>query len=136
VQHRLQKDENGLWMIEQHRVEGEGWQIRAQQLENSEWVDLKNMKRKIQAWIVPMSRILEKLHEELSENKIDVKKSVDFLFNSCNQLKLCKLKGRNLKHHIANLRVKLAKRNALSLGVEIAATAESMIQEELIYNVE
>jgi len=133
VQHRLQKDDHGLWMIEQHRVEGDGWQIRVQQLDNSEWVDLKNMKRSIRAWIVPMSRILEKLHEELLESKIDVKKGVDFLFNSCNQLKLCKLKGRNLKHHITNLRVKLAKRNALSLGVQVAATAESMIQEELIF---
>jgi len=136
VQHRLQKDEHGLWMIEQHRVEGEGWQIRVQQVETSKWVDLKNTKQRIHAYVVPMRRILEKLHEELLESKVDVKKSVDFLFNSCNQLKLCKLKGRNLKHHIANLRVKLDKRNALSLGVQVAATAESMIQEEVIFNVE
>jgi len=54
---------------------------------------------------------------------------MDFLFTSCNQVKLSKLKGRNLKHHIANLKVKLEKRYALSFGVQVASTAESIIQE-------
>jgi len=51
------------------------------------------------------------------------------LFTSCNQEKLTKLKGRNLKHHIANLKVKLEKRYALSFGVRVANTAETIAQE-------
>jgi len=44
------------------------------------------------------------------ESADDQKNYVDFLFKSCNQKKLnSKLKKRNLKHNIANLKVKLDK---------------------------
>jgi len=129
VQHRLLKDKNGRWMIQRHCVDHEGWQARAQQLDGGRWVDLKNNKTTIQVHLVPMSTILERLGEQLLEGKNNLKKKVDFLFNSCNQVKLCKLKGRNLKHHIANLKVKLEKRHALSLGVAVANAAEIIRQE-------
>jgi len=83
VKHKLCKDEHGLWKIEQHFVKGEESQIRARQLQDSRWVDLKNNELQIQVSIVPMSRILG-----LLESKIDVKKSIDFLSTSCKQLKL------------------------------------------------
>jgi len=129
VQHRMCKDEHGRWIIERHGLEGESWQMRAQQLGDGRWVDLRNTKVAIRVNIIAMSKILDTLGEELLASKNNLKKSMDFLFTSCNQLKLVKLKGRNLKHHIANLKVKLEKRYALSFGVQIASTAETIIQE-------
>jgi len=128
VQHRLFKDEHQHWIIERRGVEGESWQMRAQELQDGQWVDLKNNGARIHVSVVPMSKILDTLGEDLLVSKNDIKKSMDFLFTSCNQVKLSKLKGRNLKHHIANLKVKLEKRYALSFGVQVASTAESIVQ--------
>jgi len=129
VQHRLCKDEHGCWMIERHDVESESWLMRAQELSDGHWVDLKNNRAKIRVNVVPMNKILDTLGEELLVRENDIEKSMDFLFTSCNQVKLSKLKGRNLKHHIANLKLKLEKRYALSFGVQVASTAEAIIQE-------
>jgi len=129
VQHRLFRDENKRWMIERHGLEGESWQMRAQEVEDGQWVDLKNNRARIRVNVVPMSKIMDTLGDDLLVSKNDIKKSMDFLFTSCNQVKLSKLKGRNLKHHIANLKVKLEKRYALSFGVQVASTAESIAQE-------
>jgi hypothetical protein len=129
VQHKLFKNEHGRWMLERYDLESEKWNIRAEELEDGRWVDIKNNNMIIRVHIVPMNKILEKLGEDLHESKMDIKKSIDFLFTSCNQLKLTKLKGRNLKHHIANLKVKLAKRYALSFGVMVATIAENITAE-------
>jgi len=129
VQHRLSKDEHGYWMLEKQSLEGEKWQVRAQQVDGKEWVDLQHNEMQIHVKIVPLRRILERLSEDFFISKNEVKKSIDFLFTSCNQVKLSKLKGRNLKHHIANLKVKLEKRYALSFGVQIANAAESIVNE-------
>jgi len=129
VQHKLYKDESGRWILERNCTQNEGWQVRAEQLEDDRWIDLQNNKIEICVHIVSMSKILEKLGGENLRSKTDLVKSMDFLFTSCNQAKLSKLKGRNLKHHIANLKVKLEKRYALSFGVQIAHTAEIITQE-------
>jgi hypothetical protein len=129
VQHKLYKDQHGRWMLERYDLESEMWHIRAKQLEDGRWIDIINNKMIIRVHIVPMNKILERLGEDLLESRMDIKKSLDFLFTSCNQLKLTKLKGRNLKHHIANLKVKLEKRFALSFGVRVANTAETITQE-------
>jgi len=129
VQHRLFKDQYGFWMIERQDLGCERWQIRARQQEDDRWVDFKTNKMLILVHVLPMSRILEKLCEEHFANKSEMKKSIDFLFTSCNQEKLTKLKGRNLKHHIANLKVKLEKRYALSFGVRVANIAKTIMQE-------
>merc|ERR1711879_410141 len=115
--------------IQRQCTESEGWQIRAQQLEDFQWIDFQNNKSKIRVHVVPMSKILEKLGGELLESETDVMRNMDFLFTSCNQAKLSKLKGRNLKHHISNLKVKLEKRRALSFGVQITHIAESIAKE-------
>jgi len=128
VQHKLFKDENERWTIESCTKNKE-CAIRAQQLEDERWIDLQNKKMEIRVHVVPVNKILERLGRELLESKTDVMKSIDFLFTSCNQAKLSKLKGRNLKHHITNLKVKLEKRCALSFGVQIAHTAEQVAQE-------
>jgi len=129
VQHKLFKDQNGRWTIERHCAESKGWQIRAQQLKQSQWIDLMNKNLEIRIHIVSMREILENLGGELLGNKMDVIRNMEFLFTSCNQGKLSKLKGRNLKHHITNLKVKLEKRLALNFGVQLAHTAETIAQE-------
>jgi len=129
VQHRLSKDQQGCWMLERQDLGCEGWQLRARQEKNEWWIDFKHNRTPIRVYIIPMRSILEKMGEEHIENQNEIKKSLDFLFTSCNQEKLTRLKGRNLKHHIANLKVKLEKRHALSFGVRIANTAETIAQE-------
>jgi len=129
VQHRLSKDQQGYWMLERQDLGCERWHLRARQEKNEWWIDFKHNRTQIRVHIIPMSRVLEKMSEEHIENENEIKKSLDFLFTSCNQEKLSKLKGRNLKHHIANLKVKLEKRHALSFGVRIANTAETILQE-------
>ena len=116
-------------MLERRDFGCERWHIRARQQQDEEWVDFRNNKALIRVHVVPMSKILDKLGEEYLANKNEINKSIDFLFTSCNQEKLTKLKGRNLKHHIANLKVKLEKRYSLSFGVRVANTAEAIAQE-------
>jgi len=128
VQHRLYKSQ-GRWMMEWHGLESDGWQLRAQEQEDGQWVDFKNNKMLIRVHVIPMGSILKRMDKLVLGSKKHLKKSIDFLFTSCNQVRLVKLKGRNLKHHIANLKVKLEKRYALSLGVKITKAAESIAQE-------
>jgi len=129
VQHRLYKDQQGRWMLERRCIDSLEWQMRAQELEDGQWIDFQNNKIKILVYVVPMTSILDRMGEEILERKHDLKKSIDFLFTCCNQVKLSKLKGRNLKHHIANLRVKLEKRYALNFGIQVANTAEAISRE-------
>jgi len=76
-----------------------------------------------------MNKIIEKLGEDYLASKNEINKSCDFLFTSCNQQKLTKLKGRNLKHDIANLKAKLEKRYAIRVGLRVANTAKAIAQE-------
>jgi len=117
MQHKLCKDEHGLWIIE-HYFKSEESQIRARQLQDSRWVDLKNNELQIQVSIVPMGSILEILGEGLLESKIDEKKSIDFL-STCNQLKLYKVKRRDMRDirkNINKFKVQLKKCLELALA--------------------
>jgi len=61
----------------------------------------------------------------------EMKRRIEFLFNSCNQKKLnTRLKPRSLKHHIVNLRVKLEKQFALSFALRVANIADSIVLEQ------
>jgi hypothetical protein len=137
LQHRLLRDSRGYWMIEE-RVPQEGnesseqWLACAREISDERWVDLKNDQVEIDVRLVQMIAILEKMMEDqTTAESADVQKSyVEFLFKTCNQKKLnTKLKKRNLKHNIANLKVKLDKQYALSFAVKVATTAEAIIQE-------
>jgi len=136
LQHRLLRDCAGFWMIQERITEeggsGEKWATCARELSDERWVDLKNDHREIEVRRVQMITILEKMMEEQTAvESADVQKSfVEFLFKTCNQKKLnTKLKKRNLKHNIANLKVKLDKQYALSFAVKVATTAEALVQE-------
>jgi len=130
VQHRLIKGSNGHWKIEGHDVDSGIWEMCAKELPDGRWVDMKNDSRVIRVQLIPMSKILKKLGEEFASENQEVEKSMEFLFTSCNQKKLnSKLKGRNLKHNISNLKVKLEKQYALRFAVQVATTADSIAQE-------
>jgi len=130
IQHRLLKGQRGYWKIEGHEVDTGRWILCAQQLPDGRWVDMKNNGKVIRVQIVPMIKILERLGEGLVTGNQEVEKSMEFLFTSCNQKKLnSKLKGRNLKHNIANLKVKLEKQYALSFAVQVANTADAIAQD-------
>jgi len=61
----------------------------------------------------------------------EMKRRIEFLFNSRNQKKLStRLKPRSLKHHIVNLRVKLEKQFALSFALRIANIADSIVLQQ------
>merc|ERR1719419_2017014 len=135
VQHRLRKDSHGCWVIEELiDVEDneESWNICVKELSDHRWVDMKNDRREMNVKKVQMVTILERMmKDKTAVEKADVQRNyVDFLFKSCNQKKLnSKLKKRNLKHNIANLKVKLDKQHALSFAVKVANTADVIVQE-------
>jgi len=135
LQHRLRQDSFGCWIIEeriQREDDEECWNICAKELLDNRWVDLKNDGTEIKVKKVQMVTILERMmHDKPAVESADTQKNyVDFLFKSCNQKKLnSKLKKRNLKHNIANLKVKLDKQYALSFAVKVANTADIIAQE-------
>lgn len=130
TQHRLRKGENGYWVIEEFEMNTERWVKRTVEQPGGRWWDLATQ-RKIRLKLVPLDQILQRLggdYSELFSGNID--KQMQFLFLSCNQKKLnTKLKKRNLKHNIANLKVKLEKQHCLSFAVRIANIADSIAKE-------
>jgi len=132
-QHRLKKVEGGLWVIDECKMKsGSKWGLCAQELPSRKWIDHRHDRKNIEVRVVPLLTILERMGERLkTDQNQDVEKCVQFLFNSCNQKKLnSKLKTRNLKHNIANLKVKLDKQYSLSFAVKVANTADTIAQEE------
>jgi len=125
IQHRLLRVSGDLWLVQKHDFEHGTWCTRVEQKSDGRWIDLKT-KRTIHVKLVPLIRILEKLIEKPAAYQ-DVEKHMSFLYNSCNQKKLnVKLKTKNLKHNIANLKSKLEKQYSLSFAVLVANTADSI----------
>jgi len=127
IQHRLRRSQNRLWMIDEHNVEEDVWDSCAQELPCGKWVDVKDSRMRYNIKIVPMESILRAMENQLTDFE-DIQRSIDFLFNSCNQKKLnTKLKARNLKHNISNLKLKLDKQYALSFAVRVSEMADSIV---------
>jgi len=133
VQHRLLKSPGGQWRIEAQDLGSGEWQLCAQELPDGRWLDMKNNHKEILVHIIPMSKILQKLGDDGDAQAAsiqEVEKSMEFLFKSCNQKKLnSKLKGRNLRHNIDNLKVKLEKQYSLCFAVQVASVADSIAKE-------
>jgi len=128
-QHRLRKSNFGFWMIEEHNLDEDTWMPCVQELPYGHWVDLKDNRKRYNIRLVSMLSILDRMRDEWADLE-EMEKSIDFLFNSCNQKKLnTKLKARNLKHNISNLRLKLEKQHALSFAVRVAELADSIAME-------
>jgi len=130
------KDSKGYWKIEERQTivgeeKTERWIICAQEIPGGLWVDLKNDRKVFQVKIVAMVTILQRLMNWVRTlESVEVQSYVEFLFKTCNQKKLIsKLKRRNLKHNISNLRVKLEKQHALSFAVRVANTADAIAKE-------
>jgi len=129
VQHRLRKNELGFWIIEEPNEEHDLWYPCLQELPYGNWVDLKDSRRRYNIQILTMESILYSMRDQWADVE-EMERSMDFLFNSCNQKKLnTKLKARNLKHNISNLTLKLEKQYALSFAVRVAETADSIALE-------
>jgi len=129
VQHRLRKNELGFWIIEEPNELHDLWYPRLQELPYGGWVDLRDNRRRYNIQILTMESILYSMRDQWADLE-EMEKSMEFLFNSCNQKKLnTKLKARNLKHNISNLRLKLEKQYALSFAVRVAETADAMALE-------
>jgi len=131
VQHRLRKNEVGFWIIEEPNELHDMWYPRLQELPFGGWVDLKDNRRRYNIQILTMESILYSMRDQWTDLE-EMEKSMEFLFNSCNQKKLnTKLKARNLKHNISNLRLKLEKQYNLSFAVRVAETADAMALEKI-----
>jgi len=130
VQHRLLKSPGGQWKIEAQDFGSGGWQLCAQELPDGRWLDMKNNRKEIVVYLISMNKILRKLSEVHAATSLEVEKCMEFLFKSCNQKKLnSKLKGRNLRHNIDNLQVKLEKQYSLCFAVQVASVADSIAKE-------
>jgi len=102
----------------------------AQELTDGRWIDVKNNGQEIFVRLIPMNLILQKFREGRVAKSQEVRKCMEFLFKFCNQKKLnSKLKGRNLRHNIDNLKVKLEKQHSLSFAVQVASTADLIVKE-------
>jgi len=127
--HRIRRNNMGFWVIEEQNVDANVWEPCAQELPYGHWVDLKDNRRRYKIQLVPMLSILNRMQEHWTDHE-EMERSIDFLFNSCNQKKLnTRLKARNLKHNISNLRLKLEKQYALSFAVRVAEIADSIALE-------
>jgi len=129
IQHRLRKSNFGFWSIEELNVEQDAWLPCTHELPSGQWVDSTSGLNVYSIQIVSMFDILNRMKDDWSEFE-EIKKRIEFLFNSCNQKKLnTRLKPRSLKHHIVNLRLKLEKQYALSFAVRVANIADSIALE-------
>jgi len=131
-QHRIRRNNMGFWMIEEHDVNENAWYPCTQEVPYGHWVDLKDSRRRYNIQLMPMVSILNRMQDQCTDHD-EMEKSMDFLFNSCNQKKLnTRLKARNLKHNISNLRLKLEKQYALSFAVRVAEIADAIALEEQV----
>jgi len=127
LQHRLRKD-NNLWIIEERDPNAGSWKLRAKEGAGINWVDMKYRHEPFKAKIIPMCEILERMPDCMFRANIETK--LNFLFEKCNQKKLnTKLKERNLKHTIHNLKVKLEKQECLTFAIRVVRMADEIAKE-------
>merc|ERR1719494_963003 len=112
----IEKNVNGVWCP------------AARQQPNGSWVDLR-YNQTIKVMLIPLIKILGKLKKKIPVCQ-EIDKYVEFLFTSFDRKKLNgKLKTRNLKHNINNLKLKLEKQHALSFAIRVANTADLIATE-------
>jgi len=129
--HRLRRSSRNLWIIEfQYEGSNGKWSACAEEVLGRQWIDHRYEGRFIEIRVVPLKSILEKLGDQSIPKNPGIKKCLQFLFTTCNQKKLSSnLKTRNLKHNIANLKVKLTKQHSLAFAVRLSNIAEKIAEE-------
>jgi len=131
LQHRLRKQKD-FWIIEECDPKTGSWKLRAKEQPGRCWLDLKNVNLPLRVKLIPLTKILERMADYIFDG--DVEKQLEFLFQDCNQKKLnTKLKKRNLKHNIQNLKVKLEKQHCLSFAVRVVNVADAIAKEHGIH---
>jgi len=126
IQHRLLRQRN-LWIIEEYDPVVDAWNLRIQQLSRRRWRDVQSYQL-IQVKVISLKKILERMVGETFEE--DIEKQMKFLFFTCNQKKLnTKLKKRNIKHNIMNLKMQLKKQKHLSFAVRLVNKADEIAKE-------
>jgi len=126
LQHRLKRSRQGLWTIEEYVAEQEQWVMCTQELPYGCWVDSKDNLKVYNIRVVPMMSILSRMKDEWSDAD-GMEKNLEFLFKSCNHKKLnTKLKARNLRHNISNIKLKLEKLHRLCFGISVANVADEI----------
>jgi len=129
IQHRLRQNELGFWIIEELNAVQNVWYPCAQELPYGNWVDLKDNRKRYNIQVLSFESILYRMRDQWADFG-EMRRSVDFLFNLCNQKKLnTRLKARNLKHNISSLKLKLEKQHTLLFAVRISQTADSIAIE-------
>jgi len=136
AQHRLRKSRRGFWIIGERNAQHDLWYPRLKQLPFGDWVDLKKSRSRYNIQILKMEDILFRMRDQWPDLE-EMERSLEFLFNSCNQKKLnTNLKARHLNYNICNLTVKLKKQYNLSFAVRVAETADSIaLDGEDLYHV-
>lgn len=131
TQHRLRKVRN-LWIIEEYKPSTDVWELRVQQQSRRTWVDM-NGNKPIHVKVTSLAKILERMGGDTFDE--DIEKQIEFLFLTCNQKKLnTKLKKRNIKHNIMNIKMQLKKQNYLSFAVKVVNKADEIAKECGIYS--
>jgi len=131
LQHRLRKMKE-LWIIEERDPNTNGWRLRAKEKAGRNWLDMQNSCQPLLVKLIPLAKILERLTDYIFHG--DVEKQLDFLFLECNQKKLnTKLKKRNLRHNIQNLKAKLQKQECLNFAVRVVKVADAIAKEHGIH---
>jgi len=93
---------------------------------------MRNFRKPLRVKLIPLTKILAGMSEDIFDT--DVEKKLDFLFNDCNQKKLnTKVKKRNLKHNIQNLKAKLEKQHCLSFALRVVDVADAIARERAIH---
>jgi len=129
--HRLVRNSKNLWVIELNSGGSEKiWSTCVEEVPGRTWVDHRFNRKTVKIRVVPLIRILERMAGKQIPENPGLEKCLQFLFSTCNQKKLSsKLKTRNLKHNIANLKVKLDKQHSLAFAVRLSSVAEKIAED-------
>jgi len=128
--YRIVRNSKNLWVIELNSGGCDNtWSTCVEELPGRMWVDHRFNRKSLKITVVPLIRILERMAGKQTPENTALEKCLQFLFSTCNQKKLSKFKSRNLKHNIANLKVKLDKQHSLAFAVCLSTVAEKIAGE-------
>jgi len=126
---RLRRSHTNLWIIELQNGPNRSWSTCVEQVSGEQWIDHRYDRRTVVVKVIPLQSILERLGGQRKPETQRFEKCLQFLFTTCDQKKLFKLKLRNIKHNIANVKTKLDKQHSLAFSIQLSKTAENLSAE-------
>jgi len=131
MQHRLRK-ENNFWLIEECNSDTQTWELRAQELPGKNWLDKRNVHITLKVKLISLTKIISRMSDSIFDNEIE--EQLDFLFRDCDQKKLnTKLKTRNLKHNIQNVKGRLEKQHCLAFAIRVVNVPDAITREHDVH---